>query len=98
MSAADVSGVLALIQDFFTNQLAQVPSPALLKAMIINGARSVNTIYNFQVKNTINYQGWGLINLTNSIPAALVLSNSSPTAVLNALARGLSPLLLFDQS
>ena len=40
MAAADVSGVLALMQDYFTNTLQTVPSPALLKAMLINGARS----------------------------------------------------------
>ncbi len=41
MSAADVSGVLALMQDYFTNTLQLTPSPALLKAMLINGARPV---------------------------------------------------------
>ena len=39
MAAADVSGVLALMEDYFTNTLALTPSPALLKAMLINGAR-----------------------------------------------------------
>ena len=39
MSAADVSGVLALMQDYFTNTLQTIPSPALLKALLINGAR-----------------------------------------------------------
>ncbi len=70
MAAADVSGVLALMQDYFTNTLHTVPSPALLKAMLINGARPKG-IYNLQVNNTINYEGWGLVNLTNSIPATL---------------------------
>ena len=41
MAAADVSGVLALIQDYFTNELALTPSPALMKALLINGTRSV---------------------------------------------------------
>ena len=45
MSAADVSGVLALMQDYFTNQLHVAPSPALLKAMLINGARSVGELF-----------------------------------------------------
>jgi alpha-tubulin suppressor-like RCC1 family protein/subtilisin-like proprotein convertase family protein len=70
MAAADVSGVLALMQDYFTNTLHTVPSPALLKAMLINGARPTG-YYNLQVNNTINYEGWGLVNLPNSIPATL---------------------------
>ena len=43
MAAAAVSGVLALMQDYFTNQFqpAMIPSPALLKALLINGCRSV---------------------------------------------------------
>ena len=69
MSAADVSGVLALMQDYFTNTLQTTPSPALLKAMLINGARTTDgSYYDFQVQNTINYEGWGLINLPDSLP------------------------------
>ena len=68
MAAADVSGVLALMQDYFTNTLQTTPSPALLKAMLINGARR-RANYNFQVANNINYEGWGLINLPDSLPA-----------------------------
>jgi alpha-tubulin suppressor-like RCC1 family protein/subtilisin-like proprotein convertase family protein len=73
MAAAAISGFLALIQDYFTNQFYQpfTPSPALLKAMTINGARS-SPEYNFQVQNsTGNFQGWGLPALANSVPLAL---------------------------
>ncbi len=70
MAAADVSGVLALMQDYFTNTLHTTPSPALLKAMLINGAR-LTGFYNLQVNNLINYEGWGLVNLPNSIPPTL---------------------------
>jgi choice-of-anchor C domain-containing protein len=71
MSAADVSGVLALMQDYFTNVIqAPRPSPALLKAMVINGAR-VTDSYDFQVQNTINAEGWGLINLPDSLPPGI---------------------------
>src|SRR5260221_2816731 len=27
--------------------------------------------YNRQVQNAINYQGWGIVNLTNTLPAAM---------------------------
>ena len=73
MAAGAMSGFLALIQDYFTNQFYQpfTPSPALLKAMTINGARS-SPEYNFQVQNTTgNFQGWGLPALANSVPIAL---------------------------
>jgi subtilisin-like proprotein convertase family protein len=70
MAAAAISGFLADIQDYFTNQLGLTPSPALLKAMTINGSRAPGT-YNFQVQNTVNYAGWGLPDLSNSVPVAL---------------------------
>jgi subtilisin-like proprotein convertase family protein len=71
MAAPAVSGALALMQDFFTNRLQTTPSPALLKAMVINGAR-LTTGYNFYgVTNNINYEGWGLVNVPNSVPLAL---------------------------
>jgi len=73
MSAADVSGVLALMADFFTNTLHQTPSPAMLKAMLINGARPTGA-YDLQVNNAINYEGWGLVNLPNSLPTNTLTS------------------------
>jgi subtilisin-like proprotein convertase family protein len=94
MSAAAVSGMLALLQDYFTNTLHTVPSPALLKAMVINGAEPTG-FYDLQVQNNINFVGWGQVNLPNSLPAAITnstatnssifLADQSPT---NALATG----------
>jgi subtilisin-like proprotein convertase family protein len=75
MAAADVSGVLALMQDFFTNQWKTLPTPALLKAMLINGARQTWD-YNFEVNvTTPNAQGWGLINLTNALQHGITSTN-----------------------
>ncbi len=99
MAAADVSGVLALIQDFFTNTLQLQPSPALMKAMLLNGARlSDAELYNLQVNNTINYEGWGLVNLPNTLPPPIATngySGSTPSSIFfqdqstnNALATG----------
>ena len=95
MAAAAVSGVLALMQDYFTNTLHTTPSPALLKAMLINGARPTGS-YNLQVNNPINLEGWGLVNLPDSIPSgahqsaqrhqlSMFFVDQSPT---NALATG----------
>jgi subtilisin-like proprotein convertase family protein len=81
MSAPAVSGMAALIQDFFTNTLHMNPSPALLKGMLINGARAVGS-YQFEVTNAPNDQGWGLPNLPNSLPSAWAgpLRSSPPSA------------------
>jgi subtilisin-like proprotein convertase family protein len=92
MSAADVSGVLALMQDYFTNTLKLTPSPALLKAMLINGARTVGS-YSLAVTNGVNFQGWGLPNLANSLPLATnAVIPIGPNPTLN------SPLFFVDQS
>lgn len=77
-SAAAVSGLLALVQEFFEQQLTTNYSPALLKAILINGARSLGPQYDLQVRNTINYQGWGLVSLTNSLPITLTNSLDKP--------------------
>ena len=89
MAAAGVSGVLALLEDYFTNRLGMRPSGALLKAMLINGSRSVNTMYDFEVKKGLNDEGWGVVNVTNSLPEGITngLNRSAGT-----------PVLLFDQS
>ena len=83
-----VSGTLALMQDFFTNTLHLTPSPALLKAMLINGARVTGGNI-FAVNQAVNYQGWGLPQLPNSIPqnltntaSSLYFLDQSPTNVL----------------
>jgi hypothetical protein len=82
MAAADVSGVLALMQDFFTNTLHATPSPALLKAMLINGARPTGN-YNFNTAPQVNYEGWGLINLPNSLPLTITNLVTNPTGGTN---------------
>jgi subtilisin-like proprotein convertase family protein/subtilisin family serine protease len=99
MAAPAVSGALALMQEFFEQRLRVTNSPALMKALLINGARSAGNLYDFQVQSTINYQGWGLVRLDNTLQPGisnafnLTLSNSvfavdqTPT---NALATGQS--------
>lgn len=86
MAAPAVSGMLADIQQYLTNQFSLRPSPALLKALLINGARSLSANYNLQINAPINHQGWGLVNMSNSIPTGL-----SPSATNG-------PMRFFDQS
>lgn len=71
MSAADISGMLALIKEYFEQPPQANPhtnSPALMKALLINGARSVDARYDFAVYSKLNLQGWGLPNLPTTIP------------------------------
>jgi subtilisin-like proprotein convertase family protein len=79
MAAAAVSGLLALVQEHFERTLRRPYSPALLKALLINGARSVSTEYNFNLRRTINHQGWGLPTLPLVLPEALTNATDETT-------------------
>ncbi|MCC6232527.1 MAG: S8 family serine peptidase, partial [Verrucomicrobiales bacterium] len=83
MAAPAVTGLLALFQDYFQRE-GRRTSPALLKALLINGARSVGPPYNLNVADVINFQGWGLANLTNALPATEI-SMASPTGAVHAV-------------
>ena len=91
LAAASISGTLALMQEFFEFRLPvnlrRTNSPALMKALLINGARSLGSRYDLQVQSSINLQGWGLANLTNSIPALLTTQPETSW-----------PIRFFDQS
>jgi subtilisin-like proprotein convertase family protein len=98
MSAGAVSGTLALMQEFLQKRMNITnPSPALLKAMLINGSRSLSQAgqpYDFNVSPlNANEQGWGMPNITNCLPASLT-NTTTPSMVLidqstnNALATG----------
>ena len=63
--------MLALMQEFLVEKEIN-PSPALLKALLINGARSSGTLYDFQIDPLINFQGWGVPNLNHSLPTNLL--------------------------
>ena len=71
MAAPAVSGFLALMQEYLGTNFNLRPSPALLKALIINGARSLNPNYNLQINAPNNHQGWGLVDMSNSVPFGL---------------------------
>ena len=87
LSAAEVSGALALMQEFFQRS-GRTNSPALMKALLINGARPLVAPGAVELRNSTNSQGWGLISLTNSLPAGLS----------NAFAQAAAPMQFFDQS
>ncbi len=94
MATPAVSGLLALMQEFYLNAYGARPSPAMLKAMLINGARATG-YYDFQVQNAINYEGWGMVNLPDSLPPGITNQLSTPCSTFiqdqnpaNALATG----------
>ncbi len=88
MATPSISGLLALMQEFFEQVLKRSYSPALFKALLINGARSVGPLYDLSPQGFINYQGWGLANLTNSLPSGLT----------NATQEASWPMRFIDQS
>ncbi|HEY1171275.1 MAG TPA: putative Ig domain-containing protein [Verrucomicrobiae bacterium] len=88
MAAPVVSGILALMQEFFERELGETNnSPALYKAMLINSARTLSQTYGFETRSLINYQGWGLVNLPNALPLTMA-SNITRTTW---------PIQYFDQ-
>jgi subtilisin-like proprotein convertase family protein len=86
LSAAEASGVLALMQEFF-QRWGRTNSPALMKALLINGARPLTAPGAFQLTSSTNSQGWGLVHLTNTLPAGLS----------NSFAHAAAPMQVFDQ-
>ena len=63
-----VAGIAALIQQGINDTLGRVPSPALVKAALINGAEDLG--YGFEFTGGVTgamSQGWGRVNVTRSI-------------------------------
>jgi len=95
MAAAAVSGLLALMEQYFLDR-GLTNSPALMKGLLINGARSLSPQYDLQVRNVINHQGWGLPALPNILPADPAGSGASASVqfvdqdATNALSTGWS--------
>jgi len=97
VAAPAISGMLALMQEFYFSRLKRTNSPALMKALLINSAQSVDARYNHNVRGTINHQGWGLPNLQRAVPALADVNKTDEAAwptrfidqsLTNALATG----------
>ena len=82
VSAAEVSGAVALMQEFFEQRLGRTNSPALMKALLINGARALGAPYNLEPQTGTNYQGWGLLQVPHAIPSALTNMTASSSSML----------------
>ncbi len=90
MAAPAVSGMLALVQQYLQSDLGVVPSPALLKAMLINGTRSLGS-YFLSVTNDLNTEGWGLPNIQYALP--VTTSNLTSIGSFST-----TPMFFVDQS
>ena len=101
VAAPAISGMLALMEEFYHRRLTgrnkRTNSPALMKALLINSAQSIDARYDHNVRSTVNHQGWGLPNLGRAVPALAdenkTDENAWPTrfidqALTNALATG----------
>ncbi len=77
-AAAHVSGAAALITEYYRNRYGFTPSPALIKALLINSAVDMGYGYGYRDDLVIgednlppgygyNVQGWGRINVANSL-------------------------------
>lgn len=91
MSAPAVSGTLALMQEFFEQKLPatfrRTNSPAMMKALLINGSRSASPFYDYRTTSRMNHQGWGTPRLTNSVRETMITTDESTW-----------PIQMFDQS
>lgn len=68
MATPMVAGIAALFQQYVNVTFGHIPSPALVKAALINGAEDMGYGYEFTggVTGPMT-QGWGRVNLTRSI-------------------------------
>ncbi len=83
MATPLAAGSAALIYQSYTNRFNKSPSPALMKAMMVAGARMLNTlIYRYETFGDLPPvvdQGWGLIDVKRSVdglPVAVGDTNS----------------------
>ncbi len=71
MATPLAAGGAALIYQSFTNTYSKSPSPAMMKAMMVNGAGMLNSlVYKYPQQPgdlSIVDQGWGLLNVLRSV-------------------------------
>ena len=94
LAAGKVSGVLALVEEFFRANfgLANGLRPSLNKALLINRAQSLGPAYDFSVNNPATHQGWGVPSLSNTLPSAAGI------AFLSAAASATAPIVLVEEN
>lgn len=96
VAAGKVSGLLALVQEFFSVNFGRPNGlkPSLNKALLINRARSLNGVYDFAVNGSVTHQGWGFPSLSNTLPAVASMSFLTSTSALPVVNR----IVLLEES
>jgi subtilisin family serine protease len=73
MSAPRASGTAALVIEWYRNRFGTTPSPAMIKAMLVNGARDLpgsqpgGTLTDGSRPIPNNDEGWGIIDLRSTL-------------------------------
>ena len=71
MASPMSAGAAALIYQYFTNSMGKAPSPAMMKAILVAGARMVNPVlYKFPIYGAlpeIVEQGWGAVDIDRAV-------------------------------
>lgn len=94
LAAGKVSGVLALVEEFFRSNFGRTNGlrPSLNKALLINRAQSLGPAYDFAVNNPVTHQGWGVPSLSNTLPSV------AGVALLSAAASVTAPIVLVEEN
>ncbi|MCB1070232.1 MAG: S8 family serine peptidase, partial [Kiritimatiellae bacterium] len=76
MATPLTTGAGALFYEYYTNKFGTVPSPAMMKAALIAGARMVNTLV-YQYPQATPFvevvdQGWGRVDVLRSAQGSLI--------------------------
>jgi hypothetical protein len=76
MATPLAAGAAALIQQYFTNAYGRLPSPAMMKAIMVSGARRVNSIVYrrpmFFDELEVVDDGWGVVDVMRSVSGAQI--------------------------
>ncbi|MBI5802526.1 MAG: proprotein convertase P-domain-containing protein [Verrucomicrobia bacterium] len=92
IAAGKVSGLLALMEEFFGVNYAKTNKPSLNKALLINRAHTLNTAYDFAVSSTVSHQGWGIPSLSNTLPTITAFGYVSNNAAVTR------PIVIVEES
>lgn len=80
MATPVAAGGAALIYQYCTNVLGKVPSPALMKAMMVNGARMLNSMVYKHAPlleaDPVVDQGWGMLDVVRATDGTRVFDSS----------------------
>jgi hypothetical protein len=86
MATPVAAGSAALIYQSYTNRFNKAPSPAMMKAMMVAGARMLNTIlYRYSplgVEPSLVDQGWGLIDVKRAVDGLPITSGDTNSILL----------------